>query len=166
MPQLLSSIPEFYLEAVGKLPGECVNVDMLLLRIPDPGYPPPPPPGVPGDILSPWALYLAPPARRWHRWYRACSPPRTGTCQSPPGSAWRTASPRPALLPGPVQKRPPRAGEGHQDPCSARVGAHGGLSGEGAAWTKPPCAVLSQSWIPGCRGSPALTHVGTWKPGG
>ena len=43
MPQLLSSISEFYLEAVGKLPGECVNVDMLLLRIPDPGYPPPPP---------------------------------------------------------------------------------------------------------------------------
>lgn len=34
VPQLLSSIPECYLEAVGKLPGECANVDMPLLRIP------------------------------------------------------------------------------------------------------------------------------------
>ena len=100
-------------------------------------------PRVPGDILSPWALYLAPPARRWHKWYRACSLPRTGTCQSPPGSAWRTASPRPALLPGPVQKRPPRAGEGHQDPWNARVGAHSGAQWRGCCLDKAPmCSPL------------------------
>lgn len=96
------------------------------------------PPAVPGDDLSPGAFYLAPPARRWRRWYRACSPPRTGTCLSPPGSAWRTASPRPALLPRPVQKCPPRAGEGHQDYWSASLGAHSGAQWRRGCLEKAP----------------------------
>lgn len=104
--------------------------------------------GVPGDVLSPWAPYLARPARHWRRWCRACSPPHTGTCLSPPGSAWRIASLRPALLPGPVQKIR-TTGWGLMGWMQWRLGCL-----EGA----PVCPVLSRAtWNP-------RTHRFPWPP--
>ena len=174
MPQLLSSISEFYLEAVGKLPGECVNVDMLLLRIPDLRPPPPP---TPTPATSPRVSLGTSSLPGPFTLHRQLGAGINGTvlvlCHALVHARVLQAQlgepqvPGQHFYPGLCRNARPGQGRGIRTPGVPAWALTAGRSGEGAAWTKPPCAVLSRaSWIPGCRGSPARTHVGTWKPGG
>lgn len=93
-------------ENKGKLPLAFVCLQMLLFRRLNA-------PACVSLLTSPASLglYLARPAQHWRRWCRVYSLPHTGTCRSPPGSAWRSAGPQPAPPHGTVPKR---AGAGHE----------------------------------------------------
>lgn len=158
----MSSIPEFYLEAVGKLPGECVNADMLLLRIPDPR-----------PRLSLGTTSLPGPSTL----HRQLGTGVDGTmlvlrhalvhARVLQAQLGEPQVPGQHFYPGLCRNARPGPGRDIRTTGVPACALTGGRSGDGAAWRKPPCTVLSRAaWIPGCRGSPALMPISTWKPGG